>query len=99
MWLDHPIVGAGWQVSLEPSGFRPYLAAAHRRFPNEPPEAFPSDEHRWGVQNGVIQTLSDLGLVGLVLLVGAIVAGARIAWRTAPRGGDDADAGAVASDG
>ena len=40
MWLDHPIVGAGWQVSLEPSGFDPYLAAAHRRFPNEPAEPF-----------------------------------------------------------
>jgi hypothetical protein len=96
MWLDHPIVGAGWQVSLEPSGFDPYLAAAHRRFPDEPAAAFPSGEHRWGVQNGVIQTLSDLGLVGLVLLVAAIAAGARIAWRAASRHGDDADAGAIA---
>ena len=96
MWLDHPVVGAGWQVSLEPSGFDPYLAAAHRRFPNEPAAAFPSSEHRWGVQNGVIQTLSDLGLVGLVLLVGAIVAGARIAWRAAARDGDEGDAGAIA---
>ena len=37
------------------------LAAAHRRFPDEPAAAFPSPEHRWGVQNGVIQTLADLG--------------------------------------
>jgi len=96
MWLDHPIIGAGWQVSLEPSGFRRYLAAAHRRFPNEPAAAFPSAEHRWGVQNGVIQTLSDLGVVGLVLLAGAISAGARIAWRTAARGGDAAATGAIA---
>lgn len=96
MWLDHPIIGAGWQVSLEPSGFRPYLAAAHHRFPNEPAAAFPSSEHRWGVQNGVIQTLSDLGVVGLVLLAGSLAAGARIAWRAAARGGDDADVGAIA---
>lgn len=96
IWLDHPIIGAGWQVSLEPSGFRPYLAAAHRRFPNEPAAAFPSSEHRWGVQNGVIQTLSDLGVVGLVLLAGALASGARIAWRAAARDGGDGDAGAIA---
>ena len=96
MWLHHPAVGAGWQVSLEPSGFDPYLAAAHRRFPNEPAAAFPSSAHRWGVQNGYVQTLSDLGLLGLVLLVGAIVAGARIALRAAARDGDEGDAGAIA---
>jgi O-antigen ligase len=96
MWLDHPVIGAGWQVSLEPGGFRPYLAAAHRRFPDEPPAAFPSAEHPWGVQNGIIQTLSDLGLVGLALLAAALVAGARVAWRAAAGTGEQPDEGAIA---
>jgi hypothetical protein len=97
IWLDHPVVGAGWQESLEPGGFAPYLPAAHRRFPDEPAAAFPSREHPWGVQNGVIQTLSDLGVVGLALLGGALVAGARIAWRAATGQDDErANSGAIA---
>jgi O-antigen ligase len=81
IWLDHPIVGAGWQESAQPAAFTPHLAAAHRRFPTEPAEAFPARRHEWGVQNGIIQTLADLGVVGLVLLLTGLVAAFRLAVR------------------
>jgi O-antigen ligase len=81
IWLDHPIVGAGWQESEQPAAFTPHLAAAHRRFPTEPEEAFPAPEHEWGVQNGIIQTLADLGVVGLVLLLAGLVASFLLALR------------------
>lgn len=85
IWLDHPVVGVGWQESREPAAFGPQLARAHQRFPDEPAEAFPSLDHRWGVQNGVIQTLADLGLVGLALLLATLAAAARPAVRAARR--------------
>ena len=83
IWLDHPIIGAGWQESLEPAAFGPHLAAAHRRFPTEPPAAFPAPEHRWGIQNGIIQAAADLGLVGLALLLATLGAAVRLALRSA----------------
>jgi O-antigen ligase len=81
IWLDHPVVGAGWQESEQPAAFTPHLAAAHRRFPSEPALAFPAPEHEWGVQNGIIQTLADLGVVGLALLLAGLVAAFRLAVR------------------
>ena len=81
IWLDHPVVGAGWQESAQPAAFTPHLAAAHRRFPTEPAEAFPARAHEWGVQNGIIQTLADLGVVGLGLLLAGLVAAFRLAVR------------------
>jgi len=83
IWLDHPIAGAGWQESHEPAAFEKHLAAAHRRFPDEPDVAFPSRAHRWGVQNGIIQTLADLGAVGLILLGLVIACALRVALRVA----------------
>ena len=85
IWLDHPVIGAGWQESMEPASFTPHLDEAHARFPDEPAEAFPSAEHRWGVQNGVIQALADLGVVGLALLLGTLAAAARLAARAVDR--------------
>lgn len=83
IWLDHPIIGDGWQESLQPAAFTPHLAEAHRRFPNEPAQAFPAPEHEWGIQNGVIQTAADLGLVGLALLLATLAAAVRLAVRSA----------------
>lgn len=68
IWFDHPILGVGWQASKEPGSFEPQLAAAHRRFPHEPPRAFPGPDREWGVQNGVIQILADHGVVGLLVV-------------------------------
>jgi hypothetical protein len=83
IWLDHPIIGGGWQESLQPAAFTPHLAEAHRRFPNEPAQAFPAPEHEWGIQNGVIQAAADLGIVGLALLLATLVTAGRLALRTA----------------
>jgi O-Antigen ligase len=81
IWLDHPLAGIGWQASNEPWASAPYLADAHRRFPDEPEEAFPSAEHPWGVQTLYLQVLADLGLSGFAVLAtlftAAVVAGVR----------------------
>jgi O-antigen ligase len=67
IWREHPIAGAGWQASSEPETVDPQLPAAHRKFPDVSPLAFPTREHPWGVQNAYVQAAADLGLVGLVL--------------------------------
>jgi O-antigen ligase len=80
IWKDHPLLGTGWQSSADPATFEPYLAAARRRFPTEPRAAFPSPTRLYGVQNTWVQALSDLGVVGLLLLVATFAAAARYAW-------------------
>ena len=88
IWLDHPVLGVGWQGATEPASFEPYLAAAHRRFPDESPLAFPSrdPDRRYGVQNVWVQSLSDLGVVGLLLLVAVFGGAAWLALRAARAG-------------
>ena len=88
IFLAHPAVGVGWQGSAEASGYGPFLADAHREFPNASPLSFPSPLHPWGVQNGWVQALADLGIVGFLLFVGVfasgLVAAARRALRAPP---------------
>jgi hypothetical protein len=88
IFTGHPLAGVGWQGSEELENYGPYLAAAHRRYPHEPPLAFPSPQHAWGVQNAYLQTLTDLGLLGFVVLVAlaavAAVLGTRAASRAPP---------------
>src|SRR5882724_1087288 len=67
IWLDHPVVGAGWQASTDPAVVDPELPAAHKKFPDVAPLAFPTREHEWGVQNAYVQAAADLGVIGLVL--------------------------------
>ena len=69
MWKDHPLLGVGWEGSAEPANFERYLPAAHRRFPNEAPLAFPAaaPNRRYGVQNVWLQALADLGVIGCAL--------------------------------
>jgi O-antigen ligase len=83
IWLDHPVLGVGWEGSAEPATFEPYLAEAHRRFPDEAPTAFPSaaPDRRYGVQDSWLQALADLGIVGFVLWVGVFLAAAWTAVR------------------
>jgi O-antigen ligase/polysaccharide polymerase Wzy-like membrane protein len=85
IFLEHPVVGIGWQGSSEESGYGPYLAAAHKRFPHASPLSFPSPRHPWGVQNGYVQALADLGVVGFLLFVGLFAAGVAVAGRRALR--------------
>jgi hypothetical protein len=82
IWRDHPLAGVGWEASGEPSRFLPYVPAAHAKFPDEPALAFPTANRRYGVQNFYVQTLADLGLVGL-LLVAAVFGSAT--WLAARR--------------
>lgn len=86
IWLHHPIVGSGWQESHQPHSFLPVLPSARRHFGSQPPYAFPAPSHEWGVQNGIVQTLSDLGIVGLVLLASTFVAAFRLVVRVFRRG-------------
>jgi hypothetical protein len=88
IWLDHPIVGAGWQASTEPSTVGPTLPAAHRRFPDVAERAFPGPGHEYGIQILYVQTLADLGLIGFALMLGWLgapaVGGLRAALRAPP---------------
>jgi O-antigen ligase len=88
IWWHHPVVGAGWFGSSEPSVVARELPAAHRRFPDVAPQAFPSPAHEWGIQLLYLQALADLGIVGFVLLVAALAApvvlGLRAALRAPP---------------
>jgi O-antigen ligase len=83
IWLDHPITGVGFQGSYDEFAWEPQLAAAHRRFPDEPEQAFPSTapDRQWGVQNLYVETLADLGVIGMAVLVAffgaALVVGLR----------------------
>jgi O-antigen ligase len=86
IWRDHPLLGVGWQGSGDYASYRPYLADAHRRFPGTAEKAFPAPDRPYGVQNVYVQTLADLGLVGLVLFVGLFVAALALAARVALRG-------------
>jgi Lipid A core - O-antigen ligase and related enzymes len=65
------------------------LPAAHRHFHSQPAYAFPSRDHEWGVQNGVVQTLADLGIVGLLLLAATFAAAFRLLVRVLRRGPPD----------
>jgi O-Antigen ligase len=86
IFLDHPGIGAGWQASVkEPATYQPHLADAHREFPDAPAIAFPSPAHPWGVQDAYVQALADLGIVGLVFLLGVFAAGLWTAGRAALR--------------
>jgi O-antigen ligase len=84
IFLDHPLLGVGWQGSSEPAAFEPYLADAHRRFPSAAPLAFPAPERRHGVQNAYVQALADLGIVGFAFLVGLLASGLLVALRALP---------------
>ncbi|MGL6279336.1 MAG: O-antigen ligase family protein [Gaiella sp.] len=84
IFLDHPLVGAGFQASNDEFAYAPHLAAARARFPDQPEEALPSPEHPWGVQNLPIAVLADWGLLGFALLLGVFVSGLRCGLRRAP---------------
>jgi hypothetical protein len=86
IWLRHPVIGVGWQESMRPHAFEPTLAGARKHFASkQPPIAFPSPQHMWGVQNGVVQVLADLGIVGLLLLAAVVWQAFRLAGRVRGR--------------
>ena len=50
-------------------------------FPDEPDQAFPSPEHPWGIQMLYLQVAADLGIAGIVVLLGLAVAAVAAAVR------------------
>ena len=81
IWLDRPVTGVGWQSSSEEWAYGPFLADARTRFPDEPDQAFPSPEHPWGIQMLYLQVAADLGVAGIVLLLGLAAAAVTAAVR------------------
>lgn len=80
IFVGHPGLGVGWEGSSDEYAYGPYVGAARRLF-DQPPEAFPSPAHPWGVQNAYVQALSDLGVLGLPLFLLALLVPAWIAVR------------------
>jgi O-antigen ligase len=82
-FAGHPLLGIGWQASLDEAGYGPYLDDARRRYPAQPARVFPSPEEPWGVQNAYLQALADLGALGGLAVLGlaaAAIATARRGW-------------------
>jgi O-antigen ligase/polysaccharide polymerase Wzy-like membrane protein len=79
----HPASGVGYNGSSDYASYGPELPAAHRRFPNVAPLAFPARNRSYGVQNLYIQTLSDLGVVGGLLLAALVAVSLFVAVRLA----------------
>jgi O-Antigen ligase len=80
IWEDHPWLGVGFERSAD--RYQPYLAAARRRYPDNPAQAFPSPKHPWGIQNFWLQVLADTGIPGLALAVATFAAGLLTAYRS-----------------
>ena len=96
VFLDHPLEGAGWQASNDAYVYGPLLPALHHKFPNTPALAFPSPEHPYGIQNAYVEALADLGAVGLILFLGAILTPLVLAGARLVRGPPEADGDATA---
>lgn len=85
IFLDHPVLGVGWQGSGDERSFLPYVDDARRRFPEVAEEAFPAAGRAWGVQDAYVQALADMGVPGLLAFLAPFAAGAWLAVRTARR--------------
>jgi O-antigen ligase len=91
VWLDRPILGAGWQSIREQQVYDRFLDDAHRRYPDQPEQAFPNaavPQRQFGIDNAYIQALAELGVVGLAsflsLLGAGLVYGVSRALRSPP---------------
>jgi O-antigen ligase len=85
IFLDRPLLGAGWQATSEEETYGPFVPDARRRYPDADELAFPSPQHPWGVQNAYIQAAAELGIVGLVVFLALFAAGLVLAGRAAAR--------------
>jgi hypothetical protein len=82
IWTDHPLLGVGFERST--NRYQPYLAAAKRRFPDQPPQAYPTTAHPWGVQNYWVQLLADGGAAGFLLAAATFALALVLALRAPP---------------
>ena len=83
VFLDHPVAGAGWHASDEFAALEPHLPAARREFPDLAEQAFPTPAQPYGVQNGWVQSLSDLGTIGFLLFAATLLVPAAVGARRA----------------
>jgi hypothetical protein len=83
IWLTHPLVGAEWRQSSEPTTVNPVLPAARREFPDVSPLALPTAAHEWGIQDAYMQAAADLGAIGFLLWLAAFAAAFALAIRAA----------------
>jgi O-antigen ligase len=74
IWLDHPLLGVGWEGSKDAWAYMPYVPDAKRRFPHEAPLAFPTPTRSYGIQLMYLEALADLGVVGFLAVVALFVA-------------------------
>jgi O-antigen ligase len=97
IFLDHPVLGVGWQGSGDVASFLPYVPDAKRRFPEVAEEAFPAAGRAWGVQDAYVQALADMGFLGLIAFLAPFAAGSWLAVRAVRRAaGPPAELGLVA---
>lgn len=80
IFVAHPLLGVGYDGSQDAFAYTPYLADARKHFV-QPPEAFPSPAHPWGVQNAYVQSLADFGVLGLPVFLAALLLPAWLALR------------------
>lgn len=74
VFLDHPLVGTGWEGELPPSDYAQYLPDARERFDDQPPHYFPPEDDTFIPQQTYDQVLMQLGLLGagVFLVLGAL---------------------------
>ena len=97
VFASDPVLGAGWHATNEYDTLAPYLDDARRRFPTIAPEAYPSPQTPYGIQNSWIQSAADLGAPGFLLFALALVVpiwlGAKRSLRAPPAAAFTASAG------
>ena len=69
VFLDHPILGTGWEGELPPSDYAQYLPDARRRYSDQPGHYFPQEDETFIPQQTYDQVLYQLGLVGTALFL------------------------------
>jgi O-antigen ligase/polysaccharide polymerase Wzy-like membrane protein len=83
VFLDHPVLGTGWEGELPPSDYAQYLPDARRRYSDQPAHYFPQEDETFIPQQTYDQVLYQLGLVGAALFLvlaalairGSVIAG------------------------
>ena len=93
VFLDHPVLGTGWEGELPPSDYAEYLPDARERYSDQPPHYFPQEDETFIPQQTYDQVLYQLGLVGAALFLVACAHWQPAAPRSPADGRDPASRG------
>jgi hypothetical protein len=90
VFLDHPLVGTGWEGELPSSDFAEYLPDARERFSDQPSHYFPQEDETFIPQQTYDQVLFQLGLVGAAffLVLAGLAAARAVAAGARPKPGE-----------